>query len=70
MSYVKEVHHIPEPDYTKPTEFLALGIFKDKGLQDSHRAVDAVLDGLIGKILEAKDFKGKKGDTLLLFTGS
>jgi leucyl aminopeptidase len=70
MAYTKEVHHIPELDYTKPTEFLALGIFQDKGLQDSHREVDAVLGGLLGKVLEAKDFKGKKGDALVLFTST
>lgn len=66
MSYVKQVDHIPEPDYTQPLNFLALGIFQDKGLQDSHKPVDAALGGLISRVLERKDFKGKKGDRLLL----
>jgi len=70
MSYVKQVNHIPEPDFTKPIEFLALGIFQDKGLQASHQPVDQALDGLISKVLKAGDFKGKKDQTLMLFTGA
>ncbi len=66
MSYIKQVNHIPQPDFTQPIDFLALGLFKDKGLQDSHQPVDEALGGLIFRVLERKDFKGKKGDRLLL----
>ncbi len=66
MSYVKQIEHIPQPDYTQPIDFLALGLFQDKGLQESHRPVDEALGGLISRVLERKDFKGKKGDRLLL----
>ncbi|MFB0515870.1 MAG: leucyl aminopeptidase [Candidatus Neomarinimicrobiota bacterium] len=70
MSYVKQVDHIPEPDFTQPIEFLALGMFQDKGIGASQRSVDEVLGGLIAKVLERKDFKGKKDETLVLFTGA
>ena len=66
MSYVKQVNHVPEPDYTQPIEFLALGLFQDKGLQESHKPVDRALGGLVSRVLERKDFKGKKGDRLIL----
>ncbi len=66
MSYVKQIDHIPEPDYTQPIAYLALGLFQDKGLQESHRPVDEALGGLVSRVLERKDFKGKKGDRLLL----
>ncbi|MCH7939885.1 MAG: leucyl aminopeptidase [Candidatus Marinimicrobia bacterium] len=69
MSYVKQVEHTPKPDFTRPLDFLALGVFKDKGLQPGHQAVDGALDGLLGKVIERGDFKGKKGDSLVLFTG-
>lgn len=66
MSYVKQVDHIAKPDFTQPVEFLAIGIFQDKGLQDSHQPVDQALGGLVGKVWERKDFRGKKGERLLL----
>ncbi len=66
MSYVKQVEHIAKPDFTQPVEFLAMGIFQDKGLQDSHQPVDQALGGLVSKVWERKDFRGKKGERLLL----
>ena len=66
MSYVKQVDHNPDPDFTQPVEFLAIGIFQDKGLQKSHHPVDLALGGLMSKVWERKDFQGKKGERLLL----
>ncbi|UCH63500.1 MAG: leucyl aminopeptidase [Fidelibacterota bacterium] len=66
MSYITRVDHIPDPDFTQPIDFLALGLFQDKGQQENHQPVDAALGGLISRVLERKDFKGKKGDRLLL----
>lgn len=66
MSFAKEVNHIASPDFGKEVEFLAVGLFEDKGLQASHKAVDDALGGLIGTVIERGDFKGKKGDALPL----
>ncbi|MCH7939775.1 MAG: hypothetical protein IID13_08510 [Candidatus Marinimicrobia bacterium] len=69
MSYVKQVEHTPKPDFTRPLDFLALGVFQDQGLQPGHSAVDSALDGLLDKVIKRGDFKGKKGDSLVLFSG-
>ncbi len=45
MSFVAEVEHISKPDFTRPIDFLALGVFQDKGLQPWQRAVDSAVDG-------------------------
>ena len=68
MSYVKQVDHSPELDLGRPPEFLAVGVFEDAGLPDSVRPVDDAVGGLIRKVLTADDFKGKKGNNLVLFT--
>ncbi len=67
MSFVNKVSHIAEPDFSRPIDFLALGVFQDKGLQAGQRAVDSALDGLLGKVIKRGDFKGKKDDSLVLF---
>ncbi len=70
MSFVAEVEQISKLDFTRPLDFLALGVFQDKGLQAGQRAVDSALGGLLGKVIERGDFKGKKGDSLVLFNDS
>ncbi len=45
MSFVAEVEQISKLDFTRPLDFLALGIFQDKGLQPWQRAVDSAPDG-------------------------
>ncbi|UCD38304.1 MAG: leucyl aminopeptidase [Fidelibacterota bacterium] len=69
MSYVREVQQVSEPDFTKPMDFLALCLFKGQELPTLYRPMDDALGGLVAKVLKDKDFKGKKGDTLMLFTG-
>jgi len=66
MSYIKQVDQQPTPDFRQPTELLSIGLFQDRGLQAGHKPVDEVLGGLVSKVLERKDFKGKKGERLLL----
>jgi leucyl aminopeptidase len=68
MSYVKQIKHVAKPDYTKPMEFLAIGLFQDKGLGTSQREVDKAVGGLIAAVLKRKDFKGKKNEILMLHT--
>ncbi len=66
MSYVKQISHIKTPDFSQPVEFLALGLFQDQGLPANYQPVDEALGGLISRVLERRDFRGKKGDRLLL----
>ncbi len=68
MSFVTEVEHISKPDFTKPIEFLALGVFQDEGLHTSHKAADSALNGLLSKVIERGDFKGNKDSSLVLFS--
>lgn len=45
---------------------LVLGVQEDGRLTPSAMQIDAAHDGVLGKILQQEDFKGKAGDTLLL----
>lgn len=69
MSYVKQVDHRAELDLGQPIDFLAVGLFQDAGIPASVKPVDRALDGLIGKVLAGGDFKGKRGQSLVLFSG-
>ena len=70
MSYVKQVQHEPDPDLRQPMELLALCLSEGRGLEAGHQAVDEAVGGLISKVLERKDFKGKKNSTLILHSGT
>jgi leucyl aminopeptidase len=70
MSYLKKVTNVSKPDYSKSMNFIAIGIFEDKGPEGNDK-IDGALDGLLTKIWDRKEFKGKKGDALVLHgTGS
>lgn len=71
MSYLDRVKIMTKPDFSKPVDFLAVGIFQDKGLQAEHKSIDEALGGLLTALWDRKDFKGKKGDSQVLHsTGS
>ncbi|MCK4578846.1 MAG: hypothetical protein KAU50_08645, partial [Candidatus Marinimicrobia bacterium] len=67
MGYVNKVGFSAKPDFSKAIEFLAVGVFQDKGVQASHKPVDEALGGLLADVIARKDFRGKKGDSLVLF---
>ncbi|MFC1481156.1 leucyl aminopeptidase [Candidatus Neomarinimicrobiota bacterium] len=65
MPYLRKVTNISKPDYSKSMNFVAIGIFEDKGPQ-GHNEIDSALGGLVTKVWDRKEFKGKKGDSLVL----
>lgn len=52
------------------SDLLIIRFFEEKPiLEPKYKELDAALVGLLSKILKARDFRGKLGETLLLFTG-
>jgi leucyl aminopeptidase len=49
------------------TELLAIGIFEEKGLDETVKAIDKKLNGTISNLIKNNDFKGKPGEVLTIY---
>ena len=67
MSHIEKISVDSTADFAQPRDFLALGIFQEQGPQPADQGVDDALGGLIAQVWERKNFRGKQGESLVLY---
>ena len=67
MSHIEKISVDSTADFAQPRDFLALGIFQEQGPQPANQGVDDALGGLIAQVWERKNFRGKHGESLVLY---